>query len=97
MAPEQLADGSVSVRSDVYSLGLVLYELFTGKRAFDAKTAADLRQQHDSSSITSPSSLARGITPAVERLILHCLERDPEMRPPIQFKCYISFFKKAIP
>ncbi len=82
MAPEQLADGTVSVRSDVYSLGLVLYELFTGKRAFDAKTAADLRQQHDSSSITSPSSLARGITPAVERLILHCLERDPEMRPP---------------
>ncbi|MEQ1833861.1 MAG: serine/threonine-protein kinase [Candidatus Eisenbacteria bacterium] len=82
MAPEQLADGTVSVRSDIYSLGLVLYELFTGKRAFDAKTAAELRQQHDSSSITSPSSLARGITPAVERLILHCLERDPESRPP---------------
>ncbi len=82
MAPEQLADGTVSVRSDVYSLGLVLYELFTGKRAFDAKTAAELRQQHDSSSITSPSSFARGITPAVERLILHCLERDPESRPP---------------
>ena len=82
MAPEQFADGTVSARSDIYSLGLVLYELFTGKRAFDAKSAADLRQQHDSSSITSPSSLARGITPAVERLILHCLERDPDMRPP---------------
>ncbi len=82
MAPEQLADGTVSVRSDLYSLGLVLYELFTGKRAFNAKTAAELREQHDSSSITSPSSLARGITPAVERLILHCLERDPDARPP---------------
>lgn len=82
MAPEQFADGTVSVRSDVYSLGLVLYELFTGKRAFDAKTAAELRQQHDSSSITSPSAFARGITPAIERLILHCLERDPEARPP---------------
>lgn len=82
MAPEQLADGTVSVRSDVYSLGLVLYELFTGKRAFDAKTAAELREQHDSSSVTSPSSFVRGITPAVERLILHCLDRDPESRPP---------------
>jgi len=82
MAPEQLAGGTVSVRSDVYSLGLVLYELFTGKRAFSAKTSAELREQHDSSSITSPSSFARGITPAVERLILHCLERDPESRPP---------------
>ncbi|MFN8588968.1 MAG: serine/threonine-protein kinase [Candidatus Eisenbacteria bacterium] len=82
MAPEQLADGTVSVRSDVYSLGLVLYELFTGKRVFEAKSIAELRQQHDSSSITSPSSLARGITPAVERLILHCLERDVDLRPP---------------
>src|SRR6185295_16785496 len=56
--------------------------LFTGKRAFDAKTAADLRAQHDSSSITSPSSFVRGLPPAVERLILHCLEHDPESRPP---------------
>jgi len=82
MAPEQLADGTVSVRSDLYSLGLVLYELFTGKRAFDAKSAAELREQQDSGSITSPSALARGITPAVERLIMHCLERDAELRPP---------------
>lgn len=82
MAPEQFADGTVSVRSDVYSLGLVLYELFTGKRAFDARTPADLRAQHDSSSIPSPSSFVRGLPPAVERLILHCLERDPESRPP---------------
>lgn len=82
MAPEQFADGTVSVRSDVYSLGLVLYELFTGKRAFEARTPADLRAQHDSSSIPSPSSFVRGMTPAVERLILHCLEHDPESRPP---------------
>ena len=82
MAPEQLADGTVSVRSDLYSLGLVLYELFTGRRAFDAKSAAELREQQDSGSITSPSAHARGITPAVERLIMHCLERDAEQRPP---------------
>jgi serine/threonine-protein kinase len=82
MAPEQLADGTVSVRSDLYSLGLVLYELFTGKRVFEAKSVAELRQLHDSSSIPSPSSLTRSITPAIERLILHCLERDVDLRPP---------------
>jgi serine/threonine-protein kinase len=81
MAPEQLADGSVSVRSDVYSLGLVLYELFTGRRAFSATNMTELRRLQDSSSITSPSDLARDIDPAVERLILHCLERDPDARP----------------
>ena len=42
MAPEQLAGREVTVRSDIYALGLVLYELFTGRRAFDAKTLADL-------------------------------------------------------
>ncbi len=81
MAPEQLTDGTVSVRSDIYSLGLVLYELFTGKRAFTAASPAELRRMQDSSSVTSPSDLARDIDPAVERLILHCLERDPDARP----------------
>src|SRR5262245_42568443 len=52
MAPEQLASGRVSTRSDVYSLGLVLYELFTGKRVFDAGNMTELRHMQESSSIT---------------------------------------------
>ena len=82
MAPEQIDGGRVSVRSDIYSLGLVLYELFTGKRVFDAKNIAELKRMHESGSITTPSDFARDIDPAVERLILHCLERDPDSRPP---------------
>jgi predicted Ser/Thr protein kinase len=82
MAPEQVSGGRVSVRSDVYALGLVLYELFTGKRAIQVGGMAELKHLHDSGSITTPSDIARGINPAVERVILHCLERDPESRPP---------------
>ena len=82
MAPEQLSGGHVSVRSDIYSLALVLYELFTGKRAFQAGSIAELQRMHESGSVTTPSDFARDIDPAVERVILHCLERDPEARPP---------------
>src|SRR5437867_11776027 len=82
MAPEQLAGGRMSVRSDVYALGLVLYEVFTGKRVFSATSLAELKQMQDSGSLITPSGLVRDLDPAGERVVLHCLERDPEMRPP---------------
>src|SRR5262249_48558991 len=47
MAPEQLAGREVTARSDIYALGLVLFELFTGKRVFDAATLAELIQLHE--------------------------------------------------
>ena len=47
MSPEQLAGREVTVRSDVYALGLVLYELFTGKRAFDGRTVQELSRQRE--------------------------------------------------
>ncbi|MFN0150257.1 MAG: serine/threonine-protein kinase [bacterium] len=82
MAPEQLAGGRVSVRSDLYALGLVLYEIFTGKRVFSSTNIAELKQMHESGSVTTPSSLVRDLDPAVERVVLRCLEKDPELRPP---------------
>src|SRR6266849_4080910 len=82
MAPEQLAGSDVSVRSDIYSLGLVLYEIFTGKQAFDAKsTAAVIRQRQESSTPSAPSAVVADVNPAIERVILHCLEPDPNSRP----------------
>jgi serine/threonine-protein kinase len=81
MAPEQLVGKEVTVRSDIYSLGLVLYELFTGKRAFEARSPADLETARRESMPPSPSSHVEGLDPAVERVILHCLERDPARRP----------------
>lgn len=82
MAPEQLAGEQVSPRSDLYSVGLVLYEIFTGKRAFDAQNTADLlHQRHISSTPSAPSSIAPDLNPAIERVILRCIETDPQNRP----------------
>jgi hypothetical protein len=73
MAPEQLAGKEVSVRSDVYALGLVLHEMFTGKRAFENGS--------ERTTPTSVTSLAKDIDPLVERVILRCLDVDPRNRP----------------
>ncbi|HZM69824.1 MAG TPA: serine/threonine-protein kinase [Candidatus Cryosericum sp.] len=82
MSPEQLAQGEATVRSDIYALGLVLYELFTGKRAFQGETFAELQKNRQETEPPSPSSLVDGLDPAVERVILRCLEEDPRQRPP---------------
>jgi serine/threonine-protein kinase len=81
MAPEQLAGREATARSDLYALGLVLYELFTGKPPFAARTIDDLRRLQTETTPASPASLVEGFDPAVERVILRCLERDPARRP----------------
>jgi hypothetical protein len=81
MAPEQLAGKPATIKSDLYALGLILFEIFTGRRAYDAKTIADLKSIHESGRLATPSSIVRDLDPAIERAILRCLERDPERRP----------------
>ena len=81
MSPEQLAGTEVTSRSDIYALGLVLYELFTGKRAFEAASLMELMQLQERASPASITSIARELDPAVERLILRCLQPDPRQRP----------------
>ncbi|MGQ0732499.1 MAG: protein kinase domain-containing protein [Acidobacteriota bacterium] len=80
MAPEQAAGRELSERTDLYALGLVLYELFTGKQAFEISNLDD-RQRLESSVPSSPSSHVSGMNPLVERAILRCLDPDPARRP----------------
>src|SRR5580704_6411807 len=80
MAPEQLAGKEVSTRSDIYSLGLVLYEVFTGKRAFSENPAEALRAGSDRTP-SRPSSVVKDLNPVIERVILRCLENEPSARP----------------
>ena len=81
MAPEQLAGETVSIKSDLYALGLVLYGLFTGKAAFAAASARERLDRHRSATPSRPSSHVDDIDPAAERAILQCLEHDPSSRP----------------
>jgi serine/threonine-protein kinase len=82
MAPEQLQGSGANRLTDIFALGLVLYELFTGKRAHDVTSIAGLKKRYSSSAPpTSPSDLVEGMDPAVERVIMHCLDFDPEDRP----------------
>ena len=81
MAPEQFAGKPATVRSDLYALGLVLYELSTGRRAFDAVTIAAYRKKHAEETPTRPSAVLPDFDPVVERVILRCIEKDPGQRP----------------
>jgi serine/threonine-protein kinase len=80
MAPEQFDGRELTVQTDLYSLGLVLYELFTGKRAFDSRDLGELQKMR-SSSPTNPGALVSGLSPVVERAILRCLDPEPGRRP----------------
>ena len=81
MSPEQFAGGDVTPKSDLYSLGLVLYEIFTGKRPFDASSIEEMARLRDKSAPTAPSQFVKELDPLIERVILRCLEKDPAKRP----------------
>ena len=81
MAPEQLAGKEVTQASDIYALGLVLYEVFTGKRAYEADSLDGLRKLEEGSAPPSLVTLVKEIDPAIERVILRCLAPEPRQRP----------------
>ena len=81
MAPEQLSGGEITARSDIYALGLVLYEMFTGKRALEGKNLAELIHKREQMGITPPSAVVRDLSPQVESGIMRCLQPEPDQRP----------------
>ncbi|MEO8573312.1 MAG: serine/threonine-protein kinase [Pyrinomonadaceae bacterium] len=81
MSPEQISGKNVSAKSDIYALGLVLYEIFTGKPAFQSDSIPDLIRKQRTETPTNPSVFVKGIDPLVESVIAACIEKDPKDRP----------------
>jgi serine/threonine-protein kinase len=81
MSPEQLAGTEVTVKSDIYALGLLLYEIFTGRQAFQASSVIELMQMQERAAPASITTVVKELDPAVERVIMRCLQPDPRQRP----------------
>ncbi|PIE17654.1 MAG: hypothetical protein CSA65_07845 [Proteobacteria bacterium] len=81
MSPEQASATTIDHRSDIYALGLVLFELVTGKKPFVGENYGDLVVQRLTEDPPSPKDLRADCSEALERLILDCLEREPDDRP----------------
>jgi hypothetical protein len=80
MSPEQIAQGPVDRRSDVFSLGIVLYELTTRTRLFKAKNEVETMKQVLDAQVVKPSDVVPGYPPELERIVLRALERSAERR-----------------
>lgn len=80
LAPEVLQGAEADARADIYSSGIVLYEIFTGVLPFDGPTAMEVVVQHLRQEPAAPSSRWPEIPPALEVTILKCLKKDPEQR-----------------
>src|SRR5580704_17731913 len=67
MAPEQLTGKEVSVQSDLYAIGLILYEMFTGRMPFEAETVAEMTRLRQESRVTNPTTLVGDLDTTIER------------------------------
>ena len=80
MSPEQIEGKSATTASDIYSLGLVMYEMLTGAQAFEGESAFQIALNKLRDAPTSPSMRSPGVPPRWDRTILRCLEKEPEDR-----------------
>ncbi len=80
LSPEQARGGEVDQRSDLYSLGVVLYELLTGKTPFEGDTPVEIAMKHLSATPQTPSELRPDIPPELDMVILRALAKNPDDR-----------------
>ncbi len=80
MSPEQVRGVALDPRSDIFSFGAILYEMLSGKRAFHGDTTADTMSAILKEDPPDLNETNRNVSPALERVVQHCLEKNPEQR-----------------
>ncbi len=81
LSPEQVQRGIADARSDIYSLGIVLFELLTGQKPYQGEDPVQIAIRHVNDRIPAPSSLNNTITPEVDELVLRATDVNPDKRP----------------
>lgn len=79
-SPEQARNGFVDGRSDIYSLGIVMYEMVTGRVPFDGDTTVAVALQHLQEEMTPPGTYAPDLPISMEKIILKCTQKNPDRR-----------------
>ena len=79
-SPEQARGGYVDEKSDIYSLGIVMYEMLTGRVPFDGDNPVNIALMHINGEMTPPSKLVAGVPPALEHIIMKCTDKYPVNR-----------------
>ncbi len=80
ISPEQARGGRCDARSDIYSLGITMYEMFTGRVPFTGESTVAVALAHLEQAMTPPSVYNNKISPNLERIILKCTKKDPANR-----------------
>src|SRR6266436_4316399 len=80
MSPEQVEGKETDARSDIFSFGAVLYELITGKKAFEGKSVVSVMAAVVRETPAPMTALVPVTPPALERIVRRCLEKDPDDR-----------------
>jgi eukaryotic-like serine/threonine-protein kinase len=81
LAPELVQHGTCDARSDVYSAGIVLFELLTGRKPYTGGSPMEIARRHVNERVPAPSQFVRGLDPALDALVASATSRDPNARP----------------
>ncbi|HEX8290110.1 MAG TPA: bifunctional serine/threonine-protein kinase/formylglycine-generating enzyme family protein [Pyrinomonadaceae bacterium] len=96
MAPEQWSDEDIDVRADIYSLGIILYQMIAGDVPFKGKSVPSIMSQHLNAAPVPLAERGVGVPPLLERAVRHALEKEPGKRPQ-SVEEFIAELREAMP